>query len=149
MSDYCLRKPQSSVTLLVLASLLLLAGCGEAVPTGKVAGRVLLDDKPYSGAAVVFLNTASGQGGTANIQPDGSFSIAERIPVGSYVVYLAPEIADDEGATGSGEEGTEGPVFMVSDESVPAKYWNEADSDVIIEITEGNNDVTVKLEKEG
>jgi len=150
MSDYRLGKADSSVTWLALACLLLLAGCSESVPTGKVKGKVLFDGEPYSGAAVVFMNTSSGQGGTANIQPDGSFTIAEPIPVGKYVVYLAPEIPEADG-TESGEEGAEGPapVYMHADESVPAKYWNEADSDITCDITEGSNDVTVELNKEG
>ncbi len=147
MNNLRFRKPSYSIACLLAGFLLLLAGCSKSEPVGKVEGKVLFDGKPYTEAAVVFLNAETGQGGAANIQADGSFTLAEPIPVGTYVVYLAPKIADDN-PTGSGEEGTEGPVSMVSDESVPAKYWNEADSDIRIQIQEGPNNVTVELKKE-
>jgi len=146
MIDSCFSKLGRSVAWLILGCLLV-AGCSKNTPTGRVKGKVLLDGKPYSGAAVVFLNAETGQGGTANIQPDGSFTLAEPIPVGTYIVYLAPEIADAD-VQGSAQEGIEGPVAMTADESVPAKYWNEADSDIRIDIKAGDNDVTVELKSQ-
>ncbi len=125
----------------LLAGLLCLgiAGCsGDAVPTGTVAGKVLLNDAPYTNASVVLLSLETGQGGTAVIQPDGTFRIEEPLPVGSYKAFLAPKPI-------VAKEGDEQPVKI--DQSVPDKYWNEAMTDISIEIVEGENDVTVPLHK--
>ncbi len=150
MTKFCWGHATSLVICLILSwALLPLAGCNStAVPTGTVAGKVTLGDEPYTGAAVVFFNTETGQGGTANIQSDGTFKIGEPIPTGKYVVYLALEISEPEPTNPGGSE-VEGSVSMTPDEDVPAKYWNEADSDIIHEITEGSNNVTVELKKEG
>ena len=116
----------------------LFVGCGETTSTGTVRGKVTLDDAPYADAAVVFMSADSGQAGSADIQADGTFSIETPLPVGSYVVFLAPKSA-------ASEEGMDEPVEVSIDESVPEKYWNEATSDISIDVVEGDNDVTVPL----
>ena len=156
---YLMRDSRSKVKrfsqrLAVLASLLgvLLVGCrDEAVPTGTVRGKVLLDDSPYTDAAVVFLSPETGAAASADIQPDGTFRIETPLKVGSYTVFLAPKL-------GAAEKGKEQPASsdeplpemeqsVPIDESVPDKYWNEATSDISIQVVEGENDVTVPLSK--
>lgn len=125
---------------LVLASLLcvLMAGCGETIPTGTVQGNVLLDDAPYTDASVVFLSPETGDGGTADIQADGTFRIDTPLQVGSYTVYLAPKAAPEAGE----------PMDVTIDESVPEKYWSEM-SDITIEVKKGANEgVKVQLKSE-
>ena len=126
--------------LLAFALSALLVGCEEPVSTGTVRGKVTLDDAPYGDAAVVFISPETGQAGSADIQADGTFTIETPLPVGSYVVFLAPKSAMSEAA---GDQ----PVEESVDESVPEKYLNEATSDISIEIVEGPNDVTVPLSK--
>ncbi|MGM0486164.1 MAG: carboxypeptidase-like regulatory domain-containing protein [Planctomycetota bacterium] len=123
---------QSVLLLLVLV----LAGCGESTPTGTVKGEVTLDGEPYSNAAVVLMSMETGQGGSVDIQPDGTFALQDPIPVGTYTVYLAPKAADNE---------TEEAAPVKIDTAVPDKYWSEM-SDIQIEVNEGKNDVTVPLE---
>jgi hypothetical protein len=129
----------------ILASLLgvLMAGCGETTPTGTVRGKVTLDDAPYADAAVVFMSLESGKAGSADIQADGTFSIETPLEVGSYKVFLTPKSASLEEEMDMDKPMPE-PMI---DESVPEKYWNEASSDITIEITAGENDVTVPLSK--
>ncbi len=115
---------------------MLVAGCGKADPVGTVEGTVTLNGEPYSDAAVIFLSMATGQGGTADIGPGGSFKIANPLPVGTYTVYLAPKLGEP---TGEAQ-----PVTI--DQSVPDKYWNEAASDISIDVSEGPNSVQVQLE---
>ncbi len=150
MTNSCRGNTNLLVVWLILSCALLpLAGCGEGSgPTGTVVGNVVLDGEPYSGAAVVFFNSGTGQVGMTNIQSDGSFKIAQPIPVGSYVVYLAPEIADVDDANATGAE-LEQSVYMTGNDTVPDKYWNEAETDLTFEISEGSNTVTVELKKEG
>jgi hypothetical protein len=132
------RLPWRALVLVSLWSIVLV-GCGESVPTGTVQGKVLLNDAPYADAAVVFLSPKTGNGGTADIQAGGTFRLKEPLEVGSYKVYLM--------AKAGSQEGAEGPTPVTIDESVPDKYWNEATTDITIEVTEGENNVTVTLSK--
>jgi hypothetical protein len=126
--------------LLAFAVSALFVGCEETVSTGTVRGKVTLDDAPYADAAVVFMSPDSGQAATADIQPDGTFSIQTPLPVGSYVVFLAPKSA-------ASEQAGDQPVEESIDESVPEMYLNEATSDITFEVVEGENDFTVPLHK--
>ncbi len=124
----------SAVLLALLA--VTVTGCGRPDPVGTVEGTVTLNGEPYSDASLVFLSMATGQGGTADIRPGGSFKVDTPLPVGTYTVYLAPKLGDP---TGEAQ-----PVTI--DQSVPDKYWNEADSDISISVSEGPNTVEVRLE---
>ena len=126
--------------LLACLASALLVGCGETISTGTVRGKVTLDEAPYGDAAVVFMSRETGQAGSANIQADGTFQIETPLPVGSYVVFLAPKSA-------ASEEESDQPVEEAIDKSVPEKYWNEATSDISLDVVEGQNDFTVPLSK--
>jgi hypothetical protein len=52
-------------------------------------------------------------------------------------MYLAPKVAG----------ATEEPTAVAIDQTVPTKYWNEASSDIKIDIVEGENNVSVPLTK--
>ena len=134
----------SQISILFRRSWLLLAftsliafGCSKPEPVGTVSGKVTLGDAPYTNADLVFLSLETGQGGTAEIQSDGSFQVSEPLAVGKYKVYLAPKLSQ---ATGEAQ-----PVTI--DQSVPDKYWNEASSDISVTVKEGENDVQVSLQK--
>jgi hypothetical protein len=113
-------------------------GCGGSTPTGTVKGKVLLDGQPYSEAAVAFISLDTGQAGVAQVNPDATFQLTTPLPVGSYRVYLEPPDADAQATA-------EQPKPVAMDKTVPEKYWNEASTDITIDITEGENDVTVEL----
>jgi len=113
------------------------AGCGSSKSTGTVKGSVTLGGAPYADAAVVFLSMDTGQGSSVDIQSGGSFELPEPIPTGTYTVYLAPKAAE------AGDQ----PKPVSIDQAVPDKYWNEAASDIKIEVKEGENSVTVELKK--
>jgi hypothetical protein len=132
---------RSFPSLLVAALLCLvpvaLAGCGSAKPMGTVQGTVTLDGAPYADAAVIFLSMETGQGASGDIQSGGTFSLSDPLPVGTYTVYLAPKAVAE----------TDQPSPVTMDRTVPEKYWNEAASDIKIDIQEGPNAVTVELKK--
>ncbi|MGE3803405.1 MAG: hypothetical protein AB7K24_01890 [Gemmataceae bacterium] len=59
-------------TLIVTAA----AGCsGGRGPTVQVSGKVTLDGEPLPHGAIWFTSPRSGAGFTANIQPDGTYSV--------------------------------------------------------------------------
>ena len=125
------------VTVLSTCSLLL-SGCAPANPVGSVKGTASLKGKPYSDAAVMFISLEKGFASGGDIQADGSFTLAEPLPVGSYTVYLAPKSIPVEDATAA-------PVPMQADKSVPSKYWNESTSDIKVDVKEGENNIPIDL----
>ncbi len=139
------RFPSWAVLSVSLLSTVII-GCGTSVSTGTVQGKVTLDGAPYTGASVVFSSLETGQGGAAEIQSDGTFSIETPLPVGSYTVYLEPKAGASEPVDPS-VAGFESAGSEV-DESVPSKYWSEAESDIKKDVAEGaNDDVTIELKK--
>jgi hypothetical protein len=123
--------------LLVCLCSLPFLGCKKTAPTGTVQGTVLFNGTPYSNAAVVFLSMQTGQGGSVDIGTDGKFQLKAPLPVGTYKVYLAPKVG----------EPTDQPKPVSIDATVPEKYWNEASTDVSIEVKAGPNDVKVEFRK--
>ncbi|ASV75562.1 hypothetical protein THTE_2960 [Thermogutta terrifontis] len=122
--------------LVVLASVV--SGCSgrKSKPKGTVQGKVIFNGQPYTEASVVFLNQATGQGGSANIESDGSFRLPEPIEVGTYIVYLAPKMENDPTAE---------PKPVSIDKSIPEKYWSESTSDIRVEVQKGSNEFTIEL----
>ncbi len=140
MSDVPSRKKSLTWCAIVVTGVLCLVcgGCGKSEPTGTVQGNVTWNDAPYADASVVFTSLDTGRGGVAPIQSDGTFRIETPLPVGTYKVYLEPKALEE-------EMGQPQPIAMGGE--VPAKYWDEASSDISIEVKEGENDVTVPLKK--
>ena len=128
--------PRRLFVLLCLA-LFAFAGCGSSKPMGTVKGTVTLNGAPYADAAVIFLSLTTGQAASADIQAGGAFQLPTPLPTGTYTVYLAPKVA----------EASDQPKPVSIDRTVPDKYWNEAASDIKIEVKEGENDVKVELKK--
>ena len=128
--------PRRLLVLLCLAPFAF-AGCGSSKPMGTVKGTVTLNGAPYADAAVIFLSLTTGQAASADIQAGGAFALPAPLPTGSYTVYLAPKAA----AT------SDEPKPVRIDQAVPDKYWNEAASDIKIDVKEGENDVKVELNK--
>lgn len=127
-----------TITLLILVSVFLI-GCGRrGKPTGTVSGTVTFDGKPYTDASVIFFSPATGQGGSANINPDGTFQLPKPIEVGEYIVYLAPRLEENPAAE---------PKPVSIDSTVPEKYWSESTSDIRCEIKAGANQVPVELRR--
>ncbi len=124
-------------SILLALTCVAIAGCGKSTPVGTVSGKVTLNDAPYVNADLVFLSLETGQGGTAQIQSDGSFKMTDPLPVGTYKVYLAPKLSE---TTAEAQ-----PVTI--DASVADKYWNEASTDISVTVNEGDNSVDVKLTK--
>lgn len=123
-----------AAAVLCLAAVTLI-GCSSEKPTGTVQGTVTLDGAPYADAAVVFLSLATGQGASADIQSGGSFQLSDPLPLGTYTVYLAPKAVAE----------SDQPAPVTIDQTVPEKYWNEAASDIKVDVQQGPNTVTVEL----
>ncbi len=116
----------------------MLCGCGGPA-TGAVAGTVTFDGKPFSDAAVIFLDMTTGQGGNTNLKDDGSFQLPKPLPVGDYKVYLAPKLNDD---NSSAEPEA---VSMSGGGGVPSRYWSESSTDITKQVVAGENSFKIEI----
>lgn len=81
-------------TIPVLALCLSIGCSGESrLPTVEVSGKVLMNGKPVTGAAVRFYNPNLG-GGAFNLDEQGHFSAPVPLKVGEYLVSLDRPGAD-------------------------------------------------------
>jgi hypothetical protein len=127
---YFLLLPFFSIALLIM-------GCGGE-PSGTIDGKLEVNGEPYSEADICFIDMQSGYATSTTLESDGTFSIDDPIPVGTYTVYLAP-------SSGGEDEASEqpGPVSMQASDTVDQKYWSESTSDLTVEVSEGKNDGVV------
>jgi hypothetical protein len=145
MTSVWRESSRTGLMLAMLSGLLLIAtvGCGGGEATGTVKGTVYLGEEPFGDASVVLVSPDTGQGGSADVNPDGTFSIELPIPVGTYTAYLTPKI-DEAAMMEKMQQGMATGMEMPKD--FPAKYQNEASSDLKVQVEEGENEVTLRME---
>jgi hypothetical protein len=120
--------------------LLVLCGCSNQAPTGKVTGEVTLDGQPIKDGAVMFI-PADGQGQTGGAAiKEGKF-VAEQVPIAKMKV----EIHGNK-LTGRKIKAYDTPDSPVSDEiveAVPARY--NFQTELTLDIKKGEQDVRYDL----
>lgn len=85
-------------TALLLSMLLALtlAGCGAGEEKGRIAGKVTFQGQPVSEGIVVFRGAEKGVHVTAELQLDGSYTVATAkgvgLPPGTYQVCVCPPV---------------------------------------------------------
>lgn len=123
------------VALALLAASVSFPGCSQGPPEGSLQGRVTLKGEPFSNARVNLVNVNTGAAVAAELNPDGSFTVP-KLPVGTYVVFLAPlEVGDpDNPEAGSGQ-----------DPNVPPECYDQTQSRLRVEIKAGPNSATIEL----
>ncbi len=77
---------------ILLLTVVLLAGCSKETRTAAVSGKVTLDDAPVSAGTVLFMPD-DGQAASADLQPDGSYTL-ECHPGSFKVAVSPPPVAD-------------------------------------------------------
>ena len=131
-----LRKLNAVVAILAVVWL---GGCTSAEPTGTVSGKVTLEGEPVTEGVVSFLSE-SGYSTTADIQPDGSFSVTGGMPADKYTISVSPPEPTEALAPGEAE---------MAKSPIPRGYFDESTSDIVEEIKEGENTVTIDLKSSG
>jgi hypothetical protein len=144
-SNAVLNRRRKAATCLMCCLLLTcaLVGCGGSA-TGTAEGKVLLNNAPFTEASLVFLSMETGQGVTAAIAADGSYRTEGDLPVGAYTVFLAPK-SQEHVPTDPTALGVEGAMWSTG-ASAPPKYWNEATSDITVQIESGANEIDVRMQ---
>jgi hemoglobin len=102
----------------------------EEAKTSKVTGKATLDDKPVSGATVLFM-PVKGNPILGTIKDDGTFSV-DKVPVGKYKIAVVslPEPKPDP---------TKPAV------KIPGKYADPEKSEISFEVKEDKNELNLKL----
>ena len=121
--------------VLVLASVLMLAGCGgnsDVPDLGRVTGVVTLDGQPLSGAQVTF-SPESGRPSNAETDKDGSYSLQFTADeagaiLGKHTVKIATAV-----------DGRDDPKT----ERVPSRYNSK--TELTAEVKEGKNTLDFEL----
>ena len=115
----------------VAAFICLAAGCGGSAGTADVSGKVTLAGQPVTGGSLTFAPVASGDDvdpgrpASAEISPDGTFSM-EGATVGKVrVTYSAPYIEEPDGETRRGRKPK------------PSPYTNLVPKQAEAEVTDG------------
>ena len=103
---YPVSKPLAFLAAACLTGLLLLAGCGPALPaTQSVTGTVTYQGQPVEGATVLFTRgsgkLAEGEMAISKTGPDGRFELTTHVggqaevkgaPVGEYKVTISKQV---------------------------------------------------------
>jgi hypothetical protein len=162
-TNYCL------VVLVLATCVTVLTGCsgGKAtLDTQYVEGVVTVDDKPVEGATVTFVPVNEGQGmsATGTTDANGVYKLtatvtgdqeaepgAGTLPGDYYVGVIKTEFASvvsEEEAEEQGVEYEGGPEPGADEDMtfvVPQKYNIPKDSGLQVTVSEGDNDIPLKL----
>ena len=122
-----------------LLAIAFLAGCSsssEERRSGTVSGKVTLDGAALAAGTVLFM-TEDGHGATADLQPDGTYTLQCRPD--QYKVAVSPPPPPDPLAGGGAA-----PAAAVD---IPTKYHDFAKSGLTTEVKEGENTFDISLTK--
>jgi hypothetical protein len=123
-------------------------GCEKQEPLGQVEGRVTLDGRPVTDAAVVFENREAGVSVTAELDADGRYRVEtydrDGLPPGTYQVAVRPGTA----YTGEAPLAAEpGPGSGGGNADVPEKYRRTDTSGLSAEVELGKNELDFELQE--
>jgi hypothetical protein len=122
---------------LLAAALALAAGCGK--PTKKmvtVTGTVTHDGHQLKSGIIKFV-APNGDFATANINPDGQFTMTDVVPGEQKVGYASGPVS-----VGSSDGSKSAPGKAVN---VPAKFGDPQTSGVTVTVPDAGGAVTVEL----
>jgi len=130
-----------------MAALLLAAtfgGCGgggATKPSGIVAGEVTFQGTPVTEGTVNFTSPKTGVAATAELDPDGSFTLQEPLEVGSYDIVITPPPIK------TAPMPNQPPPAPKDYANIPAKYRAAATSTLKVEVEEGENSFQLEMQQ--
>ncbi|QDV10523.1 hypothetical protein CA51_03720 [Rosistilla oblonga] len=136
---------RSTVSIAIASALLLsTAGCGptgKRIATAPVKGKVTYKGAPVTTGTVMFIPTTGGPPATAEIQPDGTYSLKTYDPGDGAVLgdHTVAVTAMDLPA-GTPEDPVAAPTMLV-----PAEFGNPSTSGLTATVVEGDNALDFNL----
>jgi hypothetical protein len=140
-----------ALRLLVLAGLVVAAGCGK--PEGEVGGKVTYKGKNLEYGSVTFLS-GDGTNLQADIQPDGSYSLkgVSTGPARVAVTCVDPRYLEEhkklvEQVRNKAKKMSSGPISLDADKFlvIPKKYGDADESGLFLEVKPGPNVYNIEL----
>lgn len=116
------------------------AGCGSSEhPVGTVHGKITYKDEPLQEAVLYVYNRETGEAGEGKVA-DGSFELLNELKTGTYTAFVTaipPPPPNPENP----------PVNLWGNfpKDLPEKYQREDQSDLKIEVAEGDNEVALAI----
>lgn len=133
-----------SISIVLIAALLLISGCGSGEPMGKVSGKVTFQGAPVSEGTVTFVNQEQGGLAAGELKPDGTytlFSTTGGLKPGTYKVAIRPPDVEIPG------DGSTAPSMRPKDvDNIPKKYHNGETSGFEAVVKEGKNEFDFDME---
>lgn len=152
MENFTQTKNASKIAFLlaIVSFVACVAGCGGGRDGVRIEGSVTLDGAPLPAAMIVFTNS-QGESRSAEVKPDGSFSMTELL-TGDYEVAVKtsqfkparvarPPVSSPKGGSpvGSGSAET---TYV----AIPTKYENPKTSGLKVTVDKPRDDIEIKLE---
>ena len=124
------------VGLLSIAAIAVcILGCSGSKPQGSASGKVTFGGKPVTSGSVLFSDSTTGTGATAELDSSGGYQI-DSIPTGSYqvAITLPPAPAPHEMQQA-----------VISYINIPAMYQTPETSGLTATIKDGQNSLDFNL----
>ncbi len=128
---------------LVVCLCIVLSGCGQNQPLGKVFGKVTSQGQPLIEGQVLFNDAGRGIYMTADIQPDGTYVIVgaqgSGLPPGNYLAAVTPPPPDI--PIGSNKPKPRKSSYP----EIPEKYHALASSGLKVVVQAGDNEFNIDM----
>lgn len=108
---------------------------------GKVRGKVLFKGQPVKEGLVTLLNLTEGGAAEANLNPDGTYAIANPVAIGEYVVEIKPltTIVDTDPG-----KSPPAPVEKKAPD-IPRKYRMQGTTPLKASVKKGENEINFEM----
>ncbi|MEQ1825981.1 MAG: carboxypeptidase-like regulatory domain-containing protein [Pirellula sp.] len=136
--------PLKTLPIVVVCALFTFAGCSDNNGLAPVSGRVLLDDKPVEGAAVMFQPEGGGVPATGVTGPNGEFTlttsgVGDGASLGMNGVSVVKSVS-----TQPNRKIEESEIVPMKFET-PVKYASPKTSGISIDVKHGMQPVELTL----
>jgi hypothetical protein len=120
---------------------LVIAGCNQGPPTGKVRGKVTFKGKPVAEGLVTFINPKEGGAAEAYLNKDGTYAVQNPVALGEYQVLITPlvQIVDTDPG-----KSPPSPVEKPAPD-IPRKYRMPGDSPLRATVKLGENELNFDM----
>jgi len=121
---------------LLLATLVVLAGCQAKAPPATVSGKVTYKNQPLTSGFVNFYMPDKGIAAQGEIDANGNYKLQGEIIAGSFKVYVNPPLP---------EQLPPGQVSKKPPFNVPPKFQDPRQTPITKEVKAGANDIPIDL----
>jgi hypothetical protein len=132
----------SALKVLCMGLLAFSVGCEHKPSTGTVTGNVTYHQQPVTEGNISFRNEAKGLVAGIKLGPEGDYELrfagGKEIPVGEYVVTIAPPVPQLPIASELGPAPPQ-PIEVRQFRNIPDKYRSSQTSDLTATVQEGPN----------